>query len=133
MKSALVLFCVALIGNSCKKSGSVYLIPDGTYAGTFQRQISNAGQISNVTFNFSAGNWTGKSQFVKYPALCNGTYKAKGGDSVSFENACAWTAEFDWTLILTGDYKIKITGNNIEISREYNNGAVKDIYDLTKQ
>jgi hypothetical protein len=53
-------------------------------------------------------------------------------NNVTFENACLWTAEFDWTLILSQDYKIKVVGNTVEISRDYN-GGFKDIYNLTKQ
>ncbi len=117
---------------SCKKTTSDLLIPEGTYVGTFQRQTSTGGQVSNVTITFSANSWTGKSQFVKYPALCHGTYNAKGADSITFENACPWTAEFDWTLILSQDYKIKFVGNDIEFSKDYS-GAFKDIYKLTKQ
>lgn len=124
--------CLTIFAVSCKKTNSAYLISEGTYVGTFQRLTSTGGQISNVTITFSANNWTGQSQFAKYPALCRGTYKSNGADNITFENACPWTAEFDWTLILSQDYKIKIVGNSIEISRDYN-GAYKDIYNLTKQ
>lgn len=127
-----VIFLVTFCFSSCKKSNSNFLILDGTYVGTFQRNTSIAGQISNVTITFSANNWTGQSQYVKYPALCHGTYSSKGSDSISFENACPWTAEFDWTLILSQDYKIIIAGMDIEISKDYN-GAFKDIYKLTRQ
>ncbi len=124
----LVTFCIS----SCKKNSSNFLIPDGTYVGTFQRNTSTAGQISNVTITFSANNWIGQSQYAKYPALCHGTYTIKDNESISFENACPWTAEFDWTLILSKDYKINITGKDIEISKDFN-GAIIDIYKLTRQ
>ncbi len=89
-------------------------------------------KLSNVTITFSENNWTGQSEFPKYPALCQGTYIANGAGNVTFENPCSWTAEFDWTLILSQEYKLKVVGNDIEISREYN-GGFKDIYKLTKQ
>jgi hypothetical protein len=127
-----VVFCLILFAVSCKKTNTDLIIREGTYVGTFQRLTSNGGQISNVMITFSTNNWTGQSQFAKYPALCHGTYKASGSDNVTFENACPWTAEFDWTLILSGEYKLNVTGNSIEISRDYN-GAFKDIYKLTKQ
>ena len=109
----LVTFCFA----SCKKSNTNFLIPDGTYVGTFQRNTSTAGQISNVTITFSSNNWTGQSQYAKYPALCHGTYTAKGSDNISFENACAWTAEFDWTLILSQDYKILLLVTTLKFQK----------------
>ena len=126
------LLCWTVFAVSCKKTEANLLISDGTYNGTFQRQSSNGGQISTVTIIFSANNWSGQSQFEKYPALCHGTYQTKGIDSIHFENACPWTADFDWRFILSKKYKIKIIGNNIEISRDYN-GVLKDIYNLTKQ
>lgn len=124
--------CLAIFSVSCKKTNSDFAIPEGTYVGTFQRLTSSGGQLSNVTITFSGNNWTGQSQFAKYPALCNGTYKISDSDNVVFENACPWTAEFDWTLILSQEYKLKFIGNSIEISRDYN-GAFKDIYKLKKQ
>jgi len=125
-------FFLTICTVSCKKSQTNFLIPNGTYAGTFQRQTSSGGQISNVTITFSGNSWTGQSEFAKYPALCHGTYNAKGADSINFENACPWTAEFDWTLILANDYKINIVGKKIELSKDYN-GIFKDIYQLTRQ
>jgi len=126
------LFTLTLFAVSCKKVNPEFLIPEGTYVGTFQRLSSSGGEVSNVTITFSGNNWTGQSQFAEYPALCQGKYKTSGGDKITFENACAWTAEFDWTLILSQDYKLVFAGNSIEISRDYN-GAFKDIYKLTKQ
>ena len=127
-----VLLCLPLFIISCKKTNTDFVIQEGTYVGTFQRLTSSGGQISNVTIIFSANSWTGQSEVAKYPALCSGTYKANGANNVTFENACPWTAEFDWSLILSQDYKIKFVGNKLEISRDYN-GAYKDIYNLTKQ
>jgi hypothetical protein len=127
-----VLFCLTIFAVSCKKTNSDFVIQEGTYIGTFQRLTSSGGQMSKVTIIFSANTWTGQSQFAKYPALCRGTYNVNDANNITFENACPWTAEFDWTLILSQDYKIKFIGNNLEISRDYS-GAYKDIYNLTKQ
>lgn len=127
-----ILLCLTLVAASCKKTSRDFIIPQGTYAGTFQRLTSNGGQISNVTITFSENKWTGQSEFPKYPALCKGTYTVSGTGNVNFENTCSWTAEFDWTLILAQEYRLKVVGNDIEISREYNGGS-KDIYKLTKQ
>ena len=99
-----IIFCLTLSFTSCNKSTSNSIILNGTYSGTFQRLTKSGGQISNVTITFSGNTWTGQSQYAKYPALCQGTYKEISADSISFENTCPWTAEFDWSLILNGDY-----------------------------
>lgn len=128
----LILLCLTLFAVSCNKTNFAFIIPDGTYTGTFQRQTSAGGQISNVTISFSENTWTGQSQFEKYPALCHGTYKMNDAGNITFENACPWTAEFDWTLILGEDYKVKVVGKGVEITRDYNS-VYKDVYKLTKQ
>ena len=68
---------------------------DGNYIGVFERD----GNTSNIELTFNNGTWTGESETEKFPALCNGTYSISG-NVIAFENACNWTAEFDWTLIL---------------------------------
>ena len=134
-----ILFAIltlTILISSCKKNNAdndnALIIKNGTYIGTFQRQVSGSGLISNVTITFNRSDWTGQSQYAKYPALCRGTYKIDGADQITFENSCPWTAEFDWTLILSGEYKLIVSGNSIEISKDYS-GAFKDIYKLTKQ
>jgi hypothetical protein len=84
---------------------------------------------------FSSNTWSGSGDHVKYPALCNGTYKIEG-DTIVFENVCVWTAEFDASLILSGKYKLVRTENSIEFNRD-NRSATSDTYvdryKLTKQ
>lgn len=96
---------------------------NGEYVGIFER----GGNNSNVELTFNNGNWTGESEIVKFPALCNGTY-SKSGNVISFENSCPWTAEFDWTLILGGEWNFSLNGNSLILTKT--NG---DKYTLTKQ
>jgi hypothetical protein len=126
-----ILFCLASGFISCNKTASEFIIPNGTYSGTFQRLTNAGGPFSNVTISFLGNNWKGQSQYAKYPGLCQGTYTA-GPDSITFENACFWTAEFDWSLILNGSYKITISGKSLQISRTYSD-SLSDIYLLTRQ
>jgi len=126
-----ICLLLIMIFTSCKKDNSTGspVISNETYVGTFQRQ---GGQVSAVSLTFNSGHWSGQSQFPKYPALCNGTFDLIGPGQVAFENACAWTAEFDWSLILSGTYKMKIYGDTLELSKDYA-GNLKDVYLLTKQ
>ncbi|MEP5602974.1 MAG: hypothetical protein ABJL44_18325 [Algibacter sp.] len=96
---------------------------NGEYIGFFVR----GGNNSNVELTFNNGNWTGESEIVKFPALCNGTY-SNSGNVITFENACPWTAEFDWTLILGGEWDYSLNGNSLILTKT--NG---DKYTLTKQ
>ena len=124
---AFALFFLLLVTGSCKKSAPT---PDlnGTYTGTFQREPG--GRMSQVSLVFSDGEWSGTSQISKYPALCSGTYEVTSNDKIIFTNGCIWTAEFDWALILGGEYDLKAEGNTIDIIKQSGNG--RDIYRLSK-
>lgn len=126
------LFCLAVLIVSCKKEASTVNIPNGIYSGTFQRLTDTGGVTSNVSISIVNQTWEGQSQFPKYPALCRGIYKYLDADSMYFENSCPWTAEFDWSLILSGNYKVVLSGKSLEISRKYSN-VYLDIYKLTRQ
>lgn len=129
--SVALIFIIGSCKKTSGKTNNYPIIPDGTYTGTFQRQTSTGGQIANVTIIFSDSTWSGQSDVARYPALCHGNYNIIGKDSVSFNNACMWTADFDWSFILSFNYKIKISGKELELSR--NELIYKDIYKLTKQ
>ncbi|MFC0516396.1 hypothetical protein ACFFGT_19470 [Mucilaginibacter angelicae] len=127
---AFVLVLAAAV-SSCKKNDNNQAAKlSGTYAGTFQRKVSGTGAVSNVSLSFSAEAWSGESQTVKYPALSHGTFSTSG-NKVTFKNESVWTAEFDWSLILNGDYDINLFGNTVTITKTYDNGML-DIYTLVK-
>lgn len=105
------------------------MIPDGTYKGTFQREIVwSSSDTANITLSFSSDQWSGSGDREKYPALCHGTYSING-DTIIFVNDCAWTAEFDWSLILAGKYAFRQSGNTIEFTRDYRSSASGTIID----
>lgn len=121
---ALFLTCLA----GCEKETQNYTtVPDGIYVGTFQREpVWAENDTANITITFYSNTWSGYSDKIKYPALCKGTYSI-AGDTIIFENQCAWTAEFDWSLILSGKYVIKSMGRTLEFYREYRS-ATSDTY-----
>ncbi len=126
-----MLILLTVLATSCKKEGSL-IIPNGTYTGTFKRVGPASTLTSNVTLSITGNLWEGESQYPKYPALCRGSFKISGTDQIIFENDCVWTADFDWTLILSQTYQVKREGNNLEIWRENNNHYL-DTYLLIRQ
>ena len=125
-----ILTALIFLTISCKKYNSTS-IPIGTYQGTFQRSVINT--VSNVTIKFSSKDFEGQSQYIHYPDICNGTFLISQ-DTISFGNACVYTADFDWSLILSGKYKVSVFGDSLIITRAYN-GIVyyDDIYKLKMQ
>lgn len=129
MRTQLCFIFVFFIFMSCGKDEAIQqtVISDGIYKGTFQRQIVWAKtDTASITLTIEGNKWSGTSDLVKYPALCSGTYSIDG-NTILFVNECIWTTEFDWTLILSGEYNLKIKGNTIEFSND-DRSATKDTY-----
>lgn len=129
MKRTILLILGLIFLISCDKDEQTNRkIPDGVYIGTFQRELVwSDSDTANIILTFTSNQWSGSSDIVKYPALCHGTYLIVR-DTIIFENECAWTTEFDWSLILDGKYVLKETRNNtIEFSRDYRS-ATADTY-----
>ena len=131
MKQIIFSLLLLVTFASCNKNSSGSDELEGTYKGTFQRQILGAGEVSHVTITFQDGKYEGESDKPMYPALCKGNYSINKGKGI-FENKCYWTANFDWTLILNGDYQVTRNGNQLLIVKQYGNES-KDIYTLVKQ
>lgn len=130
-----IILIFVMVGCS-KEDHLTVKIKDGTYIGTFQREpVWSSSKTANITMTFSSNRWSGSSDIVKYPALCNGTYSIVG-DTIVFENECAWTAEFDWSLILSGKYVIRESDGTIEFSRDYRSATTDtwiDKYKIKRQ
>jgi len=96
---------------------------DGEYVGIFERN----GSASTVELTFKNGTFQGESERVKFPALCNGKYTI-AGNTITFVNECAWTAEFDWSLILNDAWEFTFENRVLTLIKP--NG---DRYTLTQQ
>jgi len=118
----LLLFCcVVFFAIGCDKSTKTVI--NGTYIGTFERN----GVVAQVELTFSNGQFNGQSDQVLYPAICSGTYTVSG-NTISFENGCMWTANFDWTLILSENWTINSSNNSLILTK-----ANGDVYNLIHQ
>ena len=125
------IFLVLFI--SCEQDETISIEPLilGTYKGQFIRVSPNAKHAaSNVTLTFTGNSFSGESDVIKYPAICNGTYKITGQE-VDFVNTCPWTAEFDWSYILNGKFEITINGTQLEMRKDLN--GISDYYILSLQ
>lgn len=126
MKTKIFFFLTLLIITvGCNKSEEVMISPNtnGNYTGFFERN----GVSSNVQLNLVNGSFNGQSVIEKFPALCTGTYLISG-NTITFDSNCMWTADFDWTLILNGEWNYNRNGNILKLTKS--NG---DKYTLTQQ
>jgi len=106
-------------------------LEDGMYTGTFNRSSPTGDYITaNITITLEDGAFSGTSDVEKYPAIRNGTFSINE-DKIDFEDACVWTADFDWTLILDSTFDITTEEDEIVLSRSYE-GNVYDQYRISK-
>lgn len=133
MKAKFLFIIILIIATSCGLNNlEPVIITDGTYTGFFGRSSPYAKyRSSDVTLIFKGNTYQGHSSIYKYPAICRGTFTMKD-HKVEFINDCPWTAEFDWTYILTGEFDISKEGDEVIIQRSYGEGTY-DTYRLKKQ
>jgi hypothetical protein len=124
-KFGLILVLGIILIMSCNQNDDENPQPEinGEYIGIFERN----GNTSNVELNFTNGIYSGESETEKFSAICNGNYSISNY-SIEFENVCPWTAEFDWTLILSENWNYTFENNTLIMTKS--NG---DKYTLTKQ
>jgi len=101
----------------------VHVNLNGTYIGTFERN----GRVSNVELDLAEDRFSGTSDTDKYPAICSGIY-SNNTVEITFSNHCAWTADFDWSLILSDTWTFNLSEDQLIMTK-----ANGDKYSLTKQ
>ncbi len=120
MKTLSWLVIIALVLISCEKADSSSYSLNGRYIGFFSRTGMDTAQVSLL---FSGDRFEGESDMTNYPAICTGEFELDN-NSVNFNDACAWTANFDWSLILSGNYNINVSNGTVRIWKT--SGAVTD-------
>lgn len=58
------------------------------------------------------------------PRICKGQFNVSPG-AIYFENECFFTAEFDWSLILSQQWKAELTDNRLILSRNDDRYSLK--------
>lgn len=129
MKSLLYFFVFVMLVSCVEKENGLTLA--GEYSGTFYRTRDNIKILeSSITLNFDSGSFSGGGENNQAPAICRGKY-SHNENEINFTNECFFTANFDWTLILSGKFSITETDESIILSKEIDaqNG---DYYQLDK-
>ena len=123
---AMVLFTGLLACNKEKFEEQI----KGSYKGTFQR-VSPTGFYppQQITLHLNDNSFSGESTNARQPAICHGSWEA-GGSNINFKNGCVWTADFDWTLILEGDFEYELNGTHLKMWKAI--GEIIDTYELEK-
>jgi hypothetical protein len=122
MKTFLGLICICCSFIACDKVDNEAHTLSGTYIGIFNRTGMDTAQVS---LHFSGHSFEGQSNRSKYPAICHGKVEL-GKSMISFTDSCSWTADFDWSLVLSGKYNISFADKMVRIWKT--DGIVTDEY-----
>jgi hypothetical protein len=129
MKAFFLVAFLTLWLFSCEKEDAASV--SGNYSGVFFRSSpTGTWTESQVSLHLNANSFSGQSSDARYPAICHGSWTS-GDETIEFSNACIWTADFDWTLILDGEYKFELKGDHLKIWKT--TGDKTDTYDLHRQ
>jgi hypothetical protein len=130
----LIGFFVAVTLVSCSLQDDIATeLLQGTYTGTFTVTYLNGTTFSNpVTVQFNERQTYVCSANNNYiPAGGSGTYQ-KYSTTIKFSDQNFWTANFDWNLILNGDYSYTLTPQTLTLQATISNIGIYQ-YQLTKQ
>ena len=121
-----------LMATACDKGEDPFAKGGETFKGSFKRIESGKQTVaSSVQLRFKNGAFEGGSDQINYPAICEGSYSLKG-EMLNFRNSCYFPANFDWSLILVGDFNYERKSDSLIISRSYDWGG-RDEYRLKKE
>ena len=138
---ALALICGVMFTGCGKESiGSEEIskpIEESIYSGTFTVKYfvdmpeSWGRENGTTTLELKDGKFISTGNSNRIPAGGSGNYSIIN-DKIIFQDVNAWTADFDWNLILHGEYNFSFDGRRLKISANKNDVGYYE-YDLKKK
>ena len=102
----------------CKKNNTSNEL-SGRYSGMFTAYAGSNEINAPTEITLSEGRF----QVNKGYKLGSGSYIVKNSSEIEFKDENIWTTEFDWALILSGNYKYKIEGGELILTKIINGGS----------
>lgn len=127
------ILCLAVFFSSCfeKEKQAPEQLLEGTYKGTFKVTYSTGTETGETTLEIKDGKFVCTGNTNRIPAGGSGNYSLNNG-KITFNDQNAWTADFDWNLILNGLNEYSFDGNTLKIKAVKNGMGVYE-YELIKQ
>jgi len=91
----------------------------GTYTGTFMVTYNSGIETGMTTLKLKNGKFSCEGNSNRIPAGGSGSYSTENG-KITFNDENGWTCDFDWNLILEGEYNYSFDGKKIKIWADKN-------------
>ena len=111
---AFVIISFAFSG--CSKNDPEIAALTGTYSGTFYYHSPSTSSSNPVAVTFSGNSYASTSNSNRIPAGGSGYFQVSN-QQVQFKDINIWTADFDWGLILNGNYTSQIKGDSLILNK----------------
>jgi len=118
-----ILLFVFVLSLGCKKATNVDVLLDGTYTGVLviTNSVKSVPETRPISITLKDGRFNIKpnANANLKPSGGKGTYTFKNGIGY-FTDEGIWTADFDWNMILNGEYDIRSSGIDLTLRRRTN-------------
>ncbi|RDC56478.1 hypothetical protein DU508_12875 [Pedobacter chinensis] len=116
----LILIMLFTFTAGCKKPSKDAIISNGNYSGIFKVNVPDVSTPKTylIFISFENGKFNIVPDLTRKPIGGSGTYSING-NIASFVDKNFWTADFDWNLILSGEYTIEINGDNLTLTKRF--------------
>jgi hypothetical protein len=112
------LWAIALACSACSDAGPDPPLLDGTYQGTFTITQENGPVESGtvrITFGGDGYSCTPEQRYL--PPSGGGLFLLSGR-TLTLKDTAVHTAEFDWTLILNGEFSFTFDGSRLLLEQQ---------------
>jgi len=129
MRNLLYLFILSLCFLSCKKDNSTQQL-SGDYSGTF-RTLAQGKLMLTQAFDVSLTE--DRFKVTKGFKMGSGSYQIGSNNQAVFQDENPWTADFNWNLLLSGNYTYQIKGDSLILTKIFEpSGSLASQYRLKK-
>lgn len=118
----LLLFSILLFAVSCSDKINLSLL-DGNYTGDYyytgpgeSRPIKSE---NTVSVNLSGKEYSSTGGVSRIPAGGGGEFNLVDKEEVQFSDKHVWTADFDWNLILNGQFIYELKNDSLILTRKF--------------
>lgn len=120
--SLIIFFSVITLLGACSEKLNLTVL-DGTYKGFFYYIPPNGTQLtkseSEISVNLGGKEYTSTGNANRIPAGGSGKYSVLVNNEIEFYDEKVWTADFDWGLILNGNYKYEVKKDSLILTRNF--------------